>query len=100
MNLLYLKQHNIDAFYEELLKAVWGYLGDKFSIPASQQTRQFVSAELSTKGIPQVIIDNLIVIIDDCEMARYTPGLTDESADNTFKSAANIIESIENLKIA
>ena len=96
----YLKQHNIDAFYEELLKAVWGYLGDKFSIPASQQTRQFVSADLSTKGIPQVIIDKLIVIIDDCEMARYTPGLTDESADNTFKSAANIIESIENLKIA
>ena len=96
----YLKQHNIDAFYEELLKAVWGYLSDKFSIPASQQTRQFISTELSTQGISQEVIDKLILIIDDCEMARYTPGLTDESADNTFKNAANIIETLEDIKTA
>ncbi len=94
----YLKQHNIDAFYEELLKALWGYLSDKLSMPASQLTRQNIVDELAKNNIAEDITKDLIAIIDECEMARYTPGLTEESVENTFKNASEIIGKIEGIK--
>ena len=94
----YLKQHNIDAFYEELLKALWGYLSDKLSMPASQLTRQNIVDELAKNNIAEDITKDLIAIIDECEMARYTPGLTEESVENTFKIASEIIGKIEGIK--
>lgn len=93
----FLKQHNNDAFYEEMLKALWGYISDKLSMPASQLTRQNISEELSKNNIPEDVTKELITVLDDCEMARYTPGLTNENAELTFKNACDIIGKIEDI---
>lgn len=93
-----MKQHNIDGFYEEILKALWGYLSDKLSMPASLLTRQNIAQELANNNISDDVTNQLITIIDDCEMARYTPGLTDESVERTFEQASDIISKIENSK--
>ncbi|MDR1437359.1 MAG: BatD family protein, partial [Candidatus Symbiothrix sp.] len=40
----YLKEDQREAFYDEILKAVWGYLSDKLSIPVSSLTKDNVEA--------------------------------------------------------
>lgn len=96
----YLRDHDNEHFYEELLRAMWGYLGDKLQLPASQLTRNNIAAELSTYGAPQSDIDNLLGIIDDCEMARYSPAGSEDQADRLYERASSLISSLENIKRA
>lgn len=93
----FMKKHDIDAFYEELLRAIWGYLSDKLSMPASQLTRQNITEEMLKNGIPQDVINDLISVIDECEMARYTPSISDETVSNTFDKTSAIIGKIEQI---
>ena len=67
-------------------------------MPASLLTIQNSAQELSKNNISEDVTKRLITISDDCEMARYTPGLTDESVEHTFEQASDIISKIENSK--
>ena len=45
----YMREQDRRAFYEEMLRALWGYLGDKFNIPVADLTREVVREELSKR---------------------------------------------------
>lgn len=90
----YLKAQNSDLFYEEMLKALWGYLSDKLSIPTSQLTRQTIAETLGKRGYKPETIDPLIAVIDDCEMARYTPE-SSSRMDTVYSAGAEAINNIE-----
>lgn len=94
----FMESHQYEKFYEEILKAMWGFLSDKLAIPASQLTRQNISDNLRNYNIPDEIITRLISIIDDCEMARYTPGNNDSSVERMFNDASDIMKEMENIK--
>ena len=90
---------NDEKFYEEILSALWGYLSDKLGISASQLTRDNISIKLSDKKIPEEVINQVISILDECEMARYTPeSLSRENRDRVFEQTQNIMERIERVK--
>lgn len=93
-----LREKKFEEYYEELLRALQTYLGDKFMIPASQLNRENIISTLRSRGASDETVDEVIRIIDECEMARYTPDLTSENADKIFESAQNCINNIENLK--
>lgn len=93
-----LRSQQFEAFYAELLRAMQSYLGDKFMIPASQLNRENIVSTLNARGASKTTVNEVISIIDECEMARYTPNLTPENADKVFESARNCINTIENLK--
>ena len=85
-----------ELFYSELLKAMWGYLSDKLSIPASQLTRDNISARLGEKNIPQETINKVIDILDHCEMARYTPDSGSmESMTSVLQETENVMASLD-----
>lgn len=86
-----MKLHQTDKFYAELLQALWGYLSDKLSIPASQLTRQNIQQNLADFHTPQELIDRVIALIDECEMARYTPNITNESVETTYREVSDVI---------
>lgn len=92
-----LKASQYEPFYEELLRAMLAYMSDKFGLPASQLNRDNISASLAARGASDTLIAAVIDIINECEMARYTPGLTSENADKVFDSARDCINNIENL---
>ncbi|MDE7410486.1 MAG: BatD family protein [Paramuribaculum sp.] len=94
----YMTQNNSEKFYEELLRAIWGYLSDKLSIPASQLSRDNINAELSKYGANQELTDNVITIIDECEMARYAPQSSSSELHSVYDKASAIINNLENLK--
>ena len=87
-----------DKFYEEILKALWGYLSDKLLISASQLNRDNISAELGLYGAPQSLIDKIIDILDECEMARYTPQKSDNQAENIYNMTTDVMNEMENIK--
>lgn len=88
-----------DKFYEEMLRAVWGYLSDKLSIPVSQLSRQNIVATLTEKHFSESVIESFINVLDECEMARYTP---DSSArvDEVYRQGEKAINEMENFKPA
>ncbi|MDE6390924.1 MAG: BatD family protein, partial [Duncaniella sp.] len=93
----YLREKDSDKFYEEMLHALWGYLSDKLVIPTSQLTRQNISDALSRNGYPAEVIDPVIAVIDDCEMARYTPG-SSARMDSVYEAGATAVNNLESYK--
>lgn len=93
-----MKAHNNDAFYADLSKALWGYIGDKLSISASQLTRDNIADRLSAYGLDQHSINDILEVLDECEMARFTPAHSDDEMAGIYKKAAASIKSIEDVK--
>lgn len=94
------KENNKDAFYEEIFKALYGYLSDKFNIPFSELNKETIKNTLVNKGIDSDTTAQLIAIIDSCEYARYAPAAVSNNLTETYTSASNIITSIENKKVS
>lgn len=91
----HLQTHNKEAFYDELLKAVWGYLSDKLSIPVVNLTKDNVEAELEHYGATSALIHNFIDILNTAEFARFAPGNADEAMDKLYESTVEAINQME-----
>lgn len=90
----YLSAGENDKFYEEMLRALWGYLSDKLSIPVSQLTRQNIVDRLSEKGFPTDATESIVKVLDECEMARYTPE-SSAKMDALYSEGVNAINKLE-----
>ena len=61
-------------FYDEALRALWGYVGDKLNIPVEQLSRDNITDRLTSRGIDDATIAPFLEAIDECEFERYAPG--------------------------
>lgn len=91
----YLKQNIYSAFYEELHKALMGFVSDKLNIAASELSKENISQRFKDAAVPAEMVDKLIEIIDACEYARYAPSSSHDAMDAHFNDAANVISGIE-----
>lgn len=69
-----MKAHNSEQFYDEALKALWGYMSYKLNIDRAELNRDNISDILGQKGVDETLIQEFISVLDDCEYARYAPG--------------------------
>lgn len=90
----FMKSGNSEKFYEEMLRALWGYLSDKLAMPVSQLSRDNISATLASKGYSEESAGAIVSVLDDCEMARYTPD-SSSRMDEVFERGVNAINQIE-----
>lgn len=93
---IYLRGSQDQEFYSELLKALWGYLSDKLSIPVSEISMENVSSILQDNNVNQQVIDSLGTCIETCEYSRYAPVSGQVSSEDIYKNAESVIKSIEN----
>ena len=90
------KAGNKDTFYDEILKALWGYLSDKLSIPVSELNKDNISLRLSQRGVDEMVIQEFVKLLNDCEFERYAPIGNKESAmRHTFESTEKFISTLE-----
>jgi hypothetical protein len=90
------KAGNKDTFYDEILKALWGYLSDKLSIPVSELNKDNISLRLSQRGVADDIIQEFVKLLNDCEFERYAPISNKESAmRHTFETTEKLISNLE-----
>lgn len=87
----FLKTNQAEKFYEAVIKALWGYLSDKLSIPVAELNRERASESLLAKGISQEVVSELMKIIDDCEFARYAPAAFSGTMNEIFDGAAKVM---------
>ena len=87
-----------DAFYEETLRALWGYLGDKLRLPGSELSRASVSELLRMRGLDEETIARLTSVIDEVEFARYAPA-KEGDMQALYDTTAEVISAIDTHKL-
>lgn len=92
---VHLKQNKTEAFYESILKALWGYLSDKLNIPLSELSRETVGKALAVHITDSAPVDDLINLIDVCEMARFAPSADVQAMDKVYSDSVRLISKLE-----
>ena len=91
----YLKSDSKEQFFEEIHKAMWGYLADKLSITIADLTTERAKEELLQKGIANEDIEEFFRIISVCEFARFAPKTEQSEMNTLFESAHLLISKLE-----
>lgn len=91
----FLKQNLYTAFYEELHKALLGFVADKLNVPAAELSKERISEELRAAGVSEADAGTFIGILDACEFARYAPDAGNEAMTAHYNSAVDVISSID-----
>jgi hypothetical protein len=94
---VYLKEHNKDKFYEEILRATWGYLSDKLLIPAARLNRDNIEQELSKYGASAELTSRFMYVLDTGEFARYAPSESEEAMDKLYSETVSAISEMESV---
>ena len=81
-------------FYDEVLRALWGYVGDKLNIPVEQLSRENISERLTERKADEKTIALFIEAIDECEFERYAPGDPKGNMNKVYDSAMKGITSL------
>jgi hypothetical protein len=84
-----------NEFYDEVLHALWGYVGDKLGISAEQLTRQNIAETLNRRTVNAETVESFIAAIDECEYERYAPGDSQGNMSKTYDMAVKAIMDIE-----
>lgn len=91
----YLKLRLKDPYFEELAKALWGYLSDKFNIPPAELSLETVQEKLKLTQVNQQIISSYVELLNHCEYARFAPQTKNQSMEIHYETAMELIEQIE-----
>ena len=91
-----LSENKKDAFYDEVLKALWGYISDKLNIPVSRLSKDNIEEKLRNHGVSEELIKEFLNALNDCEFARFAPGDENKAMDKVYSSSIEVISKMEN----
>jgi len=89
---------NASEFFDEVLRALWGYVGDKLNMPVEQLSRENIADRLSSHGVSTATVESFISAIDECEFQRYAPGDPKGNMGKVYDKAMTAIGEIERLR--
>jgi hypothetical protein len=90
------KSEEHGRFYEEIGKAIWGYLSHKLNIETSMLSREVVSEELRRRDVPESLQEELLRILDESEFSRFAPSSEKSDVHQLYGDAASLIRNLEN----
>ena len=85
---------NDKLFYEEIFKAMYGYIIDKFNIPQSEINKDTIRERFISAGINQDLIKRTEELLTKCEMARFAP-VSEVSHEDVYNEASLLLTSIQ-----
>ena len=91
----FLKQNLYTAFYEELHKALLGFISDKLNISLADLSRDRIAESLKEGNVSEGDISTFISLLDACEFARYSPDAGHDAMAAHYASALDVISSID-----
>lgn len=91
----HLKTDNRELFFEEIHKAMWGYLADKLKISVSNLTSDNARIELEKYAVSSIDIEEFMRIISVCEYARFAPKSEHSEMNSLYESAHQLISKLE-----
>ncbi len=92
----YLKKGGKGPFYDEMLRALWGYLGDKLSLPVSSLSKDSAMKTLANRGVEKTNVQAYLDLIDACEMAKYAPAGGEGQMNELYQKGVKLVGTLEN----
>ena len=89
-----MKDNKPNEFYDEVLRALWGYVGDKLNMPVERLSRENISQQLEARSVGGETISQFIGALDECEYARYAPGDATGNMNKVYDTAISAIMQI------
>ena len=91
----YMQNNEREAFYKEVMSALWGYLGDKLDITAAELSKDNVSERLTEHMSEEKLTQDFLHIIELCEYAHFAPASEETQMQNIYKEAVTMINQFE-----
>ncbi len=91
----FLKQNLYTAFYEELHKALIGFISDKLNMPMAEQSKERMAEALKERNVNDALAGRFIGLLDACEFARYSPDAGHEAMEAHYSEAVEVISSMD-----
>ena len=80
-----------NLFYEEIYKAIWGCLADKYNIELSRLSSDTVRECLIEKNVPQEQLERIMRTLEDVDFARFAPGDATAKKQQIYDEAIQMI---------
>lgn len=93
-----MNQNEPSLFYDAVLSALRGYLSDKYALPVSELTRENISSALRSRGADESLVEQVHNLIDECEMANYSPEDSRRPLKAIYDDASNIMSALQSIK--
>ncbi len=90
-----MRSNNAKGFFEEVLKALRGYMSDKLSIPVSELSQENIRQSIEDKTVDKKLVDEFVELVDTCEYAQYAPAGESVSLEDIYRKAIKIISKLE-----
>ena len=90
-----LKAKEKEQFYDEILKALWGYTSDKLNLPLANLNKDNITDILLGKGVAEELVQDFLSILDTCEFARYAPSAGSSEMDELYSKTMDTITKLE-----
>lgn len=91
----YLQNNQVSEFFEEISRALWGYISNKFDMPLADLSIDNVNQRLSKRGVSQERIGQFTGVLEKCEYARFAPGEKTGRMQEIYQDALLVISQIE-----
>ena len=91
----FLAKDSRSEFYEELHRALLGYVSDRLNIDFADQTRDNIHSALMDRGVGESLADDFCSLLDACEEARYSPSGGSELMKAHYEMGLSVISSME-----
>lgn len=92
-----LEKQQADSFYEEVLKALWGYVSDKLTIPVAELNKENIQQRLMEHNVEDTLAIRFNDVLNACEFARFAPGDPQATMDKIYQDAVAVISELENV---
>ena len=83
------------AFYEELHRALVGFVADKLTLDVADQNKDNIATALSARGVAPDTVTAFTDLLDACEYARYAPDSGHEAMNAHYQQAISVITAID-----
>ena len=90
-----MRSNNVKGFFEEVLKALRGYMSDKLSIPVSELSQENIRQSIEDKTVDKKLVDEFVELVDTCEYAQYAPAGESVSLEDIYRKSIKIISKLE-----
>lgn len=93
--LIYMKGNDKENFYDEIIRSLWGYVGDKLKIPTSELSRENVAGKLAMRDISDNMIEGFINLLDEVEYEKYAPSGSANDMNTIYEQTVDMMNNLE-----
>jgi hypothetical protein len=90
-----LVQQDCKLFYKELNMTLRNYIANKLSLSSPHLDIKALEQEMKMKGVDDIVISQCSLVIQQCEIALYTPSFGETDMQAAYDLTDDIIQTLE-----